>query len=612
MTTTQISQLYVSIFNRAVEGDGIITWSSGANAQSSISQIANIMLETSDAKNYFGTSLNSNLDFVKHIYLNTLNKTYADDKAGIDSWAASIDNGFISRGEAVDKIILAIADWSVGGKYADIADEATQKAALQFNNRVEVSNYMAENIPIHSNDYATKTSFNADLTVTYEEQTLLEAKTYIDNLSKVNTNNTLSQISTSDTAGVLPLLSGSYWDSTLDTLTYSFNTSIPDDYYLYPDAKLTNGWQPLNMQLQNAVNLAMQDVSKYLAVSFQQITSDALIQLNMVDMDQDTSGFSFMPNTAIDYGGDIFLNTDFTTQEGYSLEVAQHGYVTILHEIGHSLGLKHPFEGANQLPTSLNDTNHSIMSYTTINGYVPVLSFSTSKIYMDYNKLQPYSYSLYDIQALQSIYGANTTTNTQDNIYTTSYQDYKIQTLWDAGGTDTIDLSNTTGSSTIDINDGTINSADQKTLEDVIAIHQSIASDNAKLQHDAWIAENITDLYNSGNLYTGIDNLSITKGTIIENIITGSGADTITDNEVNNTIKTGAGNDKIYIGNGGYDILDGGSGYDTLYLNLLKSEIDLVNFQDTYYLQTDNCTALLTNIELLGLSDGVYTPDMLI
>lgn len=603
MTTTQISQLYVSIFNRAVEGDGIITWTSEANMQRSTSEIATIMLETSDAKNYFGDSLNSNLDFVKHIYLNTLNKTYSDDKAGIDSWASSIDNGTMSRGEAVEQIISAIADWSVGGKYADIADETTQQAALQFNNRVEVSNYMAQNVPIHSDNYATQTSFNADLTVTSQTQTLQDAKTFIDDLSKSNTIDTLTDLSTVDTTGVSSLLSGDYWDSNLDTITYSFNTTIPDDYELYPYTDLTDGWGALSGQSQDAVNLAMQDASSYLAVSFEQVASDGLIQLNMLEMDSYTSGFAFIPGTLRSYGGDIFFNNDLNIEDKN---------LTILHELGHALGLKHPFEGENQLPTSLDDINHSIMSYTAQNSYVPLLSFSSSQIFMDYTQLQPDSYSLYDIAALQSIYGVNTTTNTQDNIYTSSFKEHQIQTLWDAGGIDTIDLSNTTGSSTIDINDATLNTADKKTLEDVIDIYQNIAEQNNKSQHNDWIQEQITHLYNTNNLYTGIDNLAIATGTVIENITTGSGSDTITDNEVNNIINTGAGNDKIYLGNGGYDIVDGGAGDDTLYLNLLQSDVTLSKFQDSYYLKADSFTAYFTNIEQLDLIDGVFTPDLFI
>ena len=296
----------------------------------------------------------------------------------------------------------------------------------------------------------------------------------------------------------------------------------------------------------------------------------------MVAMEPNTSGFSFMPGTYWDYDGDIFLNNDFLTQEGYGLNKGEYGYLTILHELGHALGLKHPFEDGNELPVSLDDTTHTIMSYTSKNNYTPELSFSYNKIFIDYIDINPSSYSIYDIAALQAIYGVNTTTNIDDTTYTISFEEQKIQTIWDAGGIDTIDLSNTTGSSIIDLRDGTLNSADQRSLNDIISIHQDIATANNKSEHHAWISDNITDLYDNNHLYTGKNNLGITTGTIIENITTGSGIDKIMDNEVNNIINTGSGDDKIYIGNGGYDTIDGSDGIDTIYLNVLQKDIDLI------------------------------------
>ena len=607
MTTTQISQLYVSIFNRAVEGDGIIAWSTGIAIGKTQAELATLMLETDDAKNYFANSLDSDLDFVKHIYLNTLNKTYEDDKKGIDSWANSISNGTMTRGEAVQEIISAIADWSADGKYADLADEATKKAALQFNNRVEVSNYMATHIPVHSEDYATKTSFSADLPVTYDSSTVENAKSTITKLSLSKTITTISAISNASTYGVATLDANQSWDSSITTITYSFNTTIPNSYYDY-GTELTQGFQPLNTTQQTAVNTAMQDASQYIATSFQEVSSSGLIRYSLVDMDAGTAGFSFSSGTDIGYAGDIFLNTDYNnTPEEYPLEVAGFGYTTILHELGHALGLKHPFEGASKLPTSQDDTNHTIMSYTSINNYVPKLSYTDTKIFIDYNKLEPYSYSLYDVQALQYLYGANTTTNIDNTTYTYNFSDYKLSTIWDAGGTDTIDLSNTTGKNTIDLRGGTLNSIDEKTLQEIITIYQNDANIHDKSQHNDWIAQTITDLYTSNNLYTGKNNLGIVQGTIIENLTTGSGNDIITDNQVDNIINSGAGDDAIYLGQGGYDTIDGGAGDDTIYLNILSSEASIITTADNTYIDTDNFVAKVIGVEHINFTDKILS-----
>lgn len=131
LTKTQVSQLYVAIFNRASEGEGNTYWQTAVSGKAAT---ASAMLETDAAKNYFGASLNSNQAFIEHIYKNTLGKTYADDKEGIDYWVKLLNEGK-SRGEIVVALIEA-------------AQAPENKGAAQdmFNNKVEVSDYTAMKI----------------------------------------------------------------------------------------------------------------------------------------------------------------------------------------------------------------------------------------------------------------------------------------------------------------------------------------------------------------------------------------------------------------------------------------------------------------------------------
>lgn len=621
MTQTEISKLYVSIFNRASEKEGNDWW----RAQDLTSvQIAESMLDTSDSATYFGASLDSDQSFIEHIYLNTLNKTVDDDSAGIAYWVKQLETN--SRGNVITELISAIDTYSPTGINYDENDTASVTAYNQFVNRVDVSNYAAKTILTAPQDYATSMAFDGDLIVTDDVSTVTTSFNALSTLSTINlstTNNLLSDLSSFSTYGVSTLDSQEHWDESFPIITFSFNSSIPSSYYNYSNGtELTEGWTALNIAQQSAVISVTQEINKFLGITLTQVDSNGLIKFNIVDMDANTSGFSFLPTSLFDYGGDIFLSSDFNTDSDSNtdsdlntLDVGELGYSTIVHELGHSLGLKHPFEGEVTLPTSLDDTNHTIMSYTNINSYIPELSFSSSQIFMDYTICIPDLYSLYDVAALQAIYGVNDTTNTEDNIYTLKYTDYQIQTIWDARGVDTINLADTIGSSTIDLNPGSINSADQYSLDQVITLHQYIATENGKSEHNSWVSGNITDLYNSDNLYTGIDNLSIATGVIIENVITGNGNDTITDNEVDNNIQTQAGDDKIYLGAGGADIVDGGDGLDTIYLNLLSQDIDLIYLDenDSYILSSSTFSTNFTNIESISFSNGIsFAPDLLI
>ncbi|WP_019895299.1 beta strand repeat-containing protein [Hydrogenovibrio halophilus] len=130
LTQTQVSELYVSIFGRASEGNGNQFW----QAEDSMESAAAAMLATDPAIEYFGDTLNDNQAFIEFIYENTFGKTYAEDPEGVDFWTAAL-NGGTSKGEIVASLISAVEGVEDG-----------DAAKAQFNNRVEVSNYTADNI----------------------------------------------------------------------------------------------------------------------------------------------------------------------------------------------------------------------------------------------------------------------------------------------------------------------------------------------------------------------------------------------------------------------------------------------------------------------------------
>ena len=215
-----------------------------------------------------------------------------------------------------------------------------------------------------------------------------------------------------------------------------------------------------------------------------------------------------------------------------NLTQGSYGYLTILHELGHAMGLAHPHDGGGDgdlFPgvTSSGDTgdyalNQGIWTTMTYVGGWTVEPTSTD----DYGWQM--TLMAFDIAALQVIYGANNSYQTGDNTYTLSTSNGSgvgWECIWDAGGIDTISNAGSNQSSTINLNAA------------------PLTGENAG-GYVSWIG-GITGGY------------TIANNVIIENAIGGDGDDVITGNDADNTIYDNAGTNTI----------DGGLGSDTLVIN---------------------------------------------
>ena len=316
--------------------------------------------------------------------------------------------------------------------------------------------------------------------------------------------------------------------------------------------------------------------------------------------------------------GDIFVASPEVNWTNNWLGYGGYGATTVVHEIGHTLGLSHPgsYNGSgattyvDQAEYAQDSTQYSNMSYwgeqETSNQpfQYGIVDWSTGF----YNN--PQTPLVHDILAVQEAYGANMTTRAGDTTYgwnSNAGNDvfdftknlFPWLSIYDAGGIDTIDMSGANASVFIDLTPGSFSSGASSVPSDefINQRRQAIADagtdvgavnpgtsefwqDLTTSAHESFLA---FETGVSGLGVTSHDNLSIAYGTIIENAIGSSKRDYLKGNSVNN-ILTGNGGDDVLNGLAGADTYVGGEGKDTFVFSVIESGdmiSDFVSGEDT-------------------------------
>ena len=336
------------------------------------------------------------------------------------------------------------------------------------------------------------------------------------------------------------LVSGSTWNGLLPrnnlgqlVLTFSFMQQFPDyetgeardgDPALNEQFEIFNAAQRQNARLvfrhlETLVNVQMLEVADTSTNVFG--GTGGIIRMGEYGVpspESSAAAFAFYPGFG-DPNGDMWFNR-LNWSGSLDFIPGTWGYKVFMHEFGHAMGLKHPHDGTPRLPPETDVNDFSVMSYRQAqNG-------------------EPTTLQLYDISTLQGDYGANMNYRTTDDVYslagTWNNNQNVVESIWDAGGMDTLSAAGALRPATVDLRSG-----QQSSIGNIPR--------NITIAFDAWV----------------------------ENAIGSDLNDRLFGNAIANTLNGAAGND-ILNGGTGNDTNIGGAGNDTFEFGVADGN-DVIN-----------------------------------
>lgn len=316
---------------------------------------------------------------------------------------------------------------------------------------------------------------------------------------------TASDLVSFETAGQDILLRGaSGWQTSgpgkAISISYSFLTERPAD-----GAEGGSGFTAFNAAQQQLVRDLFAKLQQQTGATFREVQGAAGDIRLGINQQADTRGYAYVPDLFRGQAkaGDVWIDVETAAV----MAPGQEGYYTLLHEIGHALGLQHPLAESDTSGATVLLQRFSTLANTVM------LERSAA----DTGGLWPSWFGAMDMQALRYLYGGKSYAAAADRYTIADVMSSGTLMVIDDGGDDTLDASGAPMGVQIDLREGYTSSI-------------GMANDGTILR----------------------SNVSVGIGTNIENAVGSSFDDLIVGNAASNRLQ----------GNGGSDILDGGAGVD--------------------------------------------------
>tara|TARA_R100001163_G_C5068510_1_gene209040 strand:- start:11932 stop:13140 length:1209 start_codon:yes stop_codon:yes gene_type:complete len=331
--------------------------------------------------------------------------------------------------------------------------------------------------------------------------------------------------------------SGQHWGKT--NLKYYFYSTSDGPVVQDGEGESIRNWTETQ---KNNWRTAISEWDKHCGLTLTETTdiNEQDIKLYLID---DNSypylGHAYFPGSV--FKGQNYCSYNNATDKNFT--VGSYDYITMVHELGHTLGLAHPHDtggtstvfpgvsnSANTGTNQQNQTAYTVMSYNDLNS--PITP----------NNVQSYGFikgpMAYDISVIQQLYPGGDSQNTGNSSHilpSNNTTGTVYETIVDSTGTDTIDGSNA-GTNKVFINMNP----------------HSVDGDSGG--RDGWVSK-----------ISGVDGgIVVANDTTIENAIAGEGNDKIVGNDADNAIQGGGGND-AFVASNGSDLIYGGNGIDRVY-----------------------------------------------